>query len=145
MKSLLTLCLCLLSLVSFGQEIPKRANTIIVESSDSAATIFKNLKVMLLERQYTLTASDSDVFSITAKGTVSPGVSKSNEVILNLFVKQGSPNQVVLRGEFDTRSSYGIYKIEYSPLSGKNYKEAWNRMDELAKSYPSGKVSYLKK
>ena len=95
-----------------------KANRIIVESSNSASVIYKNLKLLSLDTDFALVASDNDVMSITARAPTG----STGEMIVDIYVKPGTLNQVIIRGMFDSDTSTIKNRIEYLKWAGKRSK-----------------------
>jgi len=108
-----------------------------VESSDSASVIYKNVKRLLLDNDFALVTSDNDVTSITARAPIG----STGEMTIDLYVKPGNPNQVIIRGMFESDSSTIKHRIEYTKW-GDRPRTSWEKMDGFAKAYPGGKVFY---
>jgi hypothetical protein len=142
MRTFSFVILFFVSRLAFGQEPIRKANTIVVESSDSASVIYKNLKRLLLDNGFALVTSDNDVMSITARAPVP--MNNTGEMTIDLYVKPGNPNQVIIRGMFDSDSSTIKNRIEYTKWASKWSKDkiSWKKMDEFAKAYPGGEISY---
>jgi hypothetical protein len=132
----------------------KGDNIISIETNDSLAVAFKKLVILMRDNGYIIENTDKELSSLQAKQTVA----KSGEIKINAYVKEGMPNVIIMQGDFNPStdismyvgygvgvSSNGSYPIENRGGKGSPIMAAWEKMNDVAKAYPEGKVLYSKK
>jgi hypothetical protein len=133
MKSILSLFLLVfISVAAYGQEIPVKANTIVITLADTSHLRETILKV-LAEKDYTVknTAKASSTIFTNAKTLKNCRVSlitdvKGSEVLLT--------GNIVVVGQ-------GNMRIENKGAKGTPILAAWEEMDKVAKAF-GGKLKY---
>ena len=125
---IITLSLCL---NIFGQDIPKRANTIMVEAADTIT--MTSITKLLVEHGYGIQHSDKDAGVIT---TTSRSVKRAGETKLIISLNN---NKATVRGTYHSTSiaignviDDSWQTIDYRGLKGSPSMEAWNEMFKIA-------------
>ncbi|WP_324671043.1 hypothetical protein [Hymenobacter sp. GOD-10R] len=156
MKTLYALAIllsCLLPTLVFAQ-VPsatplKKANAILIETTDSATVAYRNMGRLLVTEGYTIAVSNADF------ATISTGDKPGKHGVLQAFTVLVTPmkagSQIILTGTFaDTNMGvlspgvgYQRIPIANSGMKGSPVQNTWASLDALAKAYPGGKVLYL--
>lgn len=134
MKNLLLLAfITFMSTFGYAQEVPDKANTIIVTLPDSNNVHDKVLKV-LTNKGYTVNARGNKPKKITTEAKTLKNKSRMS------LATELKGNEVVLTGNIVVVGQ-GDMRIEHKGKKGTAIMDAWEEMEKVAKSM-GGKVSY---
>ena len=146
MKTLIIVCLCYTSLVTFAQDdvyntksntfkstAIKKADRIVIANEKSAAENFIMVKQMLSDNDIEITSQDKDIFQIkSGQITITRGGASG---YYNFNCRQG---KIVVTGFYKAGYDLNIWgviakdeytKIQNRGMGGSITKEAWNKMD----------------
>jgi hypothetical protein len=130
------------SIISLSQEIPPKANTIVIIDSLSQEQFYYKITDILFESGYGVLSSDKVAGTITT----TPKPIKAGTVKLNILIKN---KKVYIRGELQwlaidlggvTDNSPMV--IDYKGMKNSPAMKAWNEMKNIADQIP-GKKEYL--
>jgi hypothetical protein len=141
-KLIFALSAFLISIFLIAQEIPKKANTIIITDSLSQEQFFSKINDILFESGYGILNSDKGSGTITT----TPKPIKAGSVKLNILIKD---KKVSIRGELQGFSMDlgGIIDnspliIDYRGMKNSPTMKAWDEMFGIAQLI-SGTKEYL--
>lgn len=137
MKNILLSFFILISINLFGQEIPKKANKIIVSNEKMAADNFVFVKQLLADKGIEIANQDKDINQIKSGNVVITKYGASGYFIFNCKDKS-----VIVTGMFKAgyEVSFGGVKgtddyqtIEYRGMSGSLFRASFEKMNDFAK------------
>jgi hypothetical protein len=129
-----------------GQNIPHKANTIIITDTLSQSQFYSKITYILFESGYGILNTDKELGTITT--TEKPY--KNGGVKLILLIKD---KRIVLRGDYTTgiglsmsgvTSAPGWYMIEFNGAKNSPTQNAWLEMQKIADQIPGAKEYQLK-
>jgi hypothetical protein len=131
-------------LTTIGQEIPKKANTIIISTSLSKDQLYGRITEILFENGYGILNSDKSIATIT---TTNKPI-KAGAVKLNFLIKD---SKVSVRGdlygisiEINGVTDNGPSIVDFRGMKGSPALNAWNEMQKIADLIPGTKVYLIK-
>jgi hypothetical protein len=140
MRTITLLLLALPSLLK-AQEPPKKATTITVFVTDKDHTLLDKLSSVLFDRGYTIDNKDEKARYIVTKGRAS----KKFGTLTRLRARV-TDSTIVFTSEvaiaYGPREDY--IDVSYSGAKKGPMREAWNEMDEIARTF-GDKLAYSKK
>ena len=135
-----------------GQEAPtpfKKANTVIIHTTDSLGTAYKKLAGVLLNAGYTLDRNDKELGFLNTKAR--PAANKvAMHTLRASVVKTPEGTDILLRGSYATPGlaavspwlMSGDTETEYRGMKTSVVMSCWNELEKVAALYPGGRLSY---
>ncbi len=129
-----------------AQEVPKKANTVIITDTLSQQILFSKVSDLLFEYGYGIHNSDKQSGTITT--TEKPY--KNGVIKLNFLIKD---NRMILRGDFRSDISLELYGVTSEPtwMSIENRgqknsagRNAWDEMIRFVSALPGSKEFVLR-
>lgn len=136
MKNLILLLL-VLPFVGLSQEIPKKADIIVISNDKSASENFILVKQTLSDNGIEISSQDRDVFQI--KGGP---IAASKNAVTSFYLFKCKDNSIVMTGKFKsgielnlggTTATDELDVISNRGMSGSMYKRSFNSMNDFAK------------
>lgn len=152
--ALAILLLLLLSFSSVGQTTSgmilttpfKGANTILVQTPDSAATALYKLGQVFVQQGYTIEKLDQEALTLVCAPKTF--VSLGNPVlVIKATAVAGTNSQLALTGDYTIRAGETVFALhaQYNGPTPPEKKTTFGELDRLANAYPNGKVAYTKR
>ena len=135
-----------------GQEVPtpfKKANTIIIHTTDSTGTAYKKLAGVLFNAGYTLDRNDRELGFLNTKAR--PAANKAAMQTLRAsIIKTPEGADILLKGAYATPGLAAISpwlmsgdtETEYRGMKTSIVMSCWNELEKVAALYPGGRLAY---
>lgn len=144
---LITTILLLAAIFSYAQNITpqKGDNVIIISTTDSAAVAYRKIAMLLQDSGYTLAKTDKELLSLSTE-MLDNRFYGNGTMSIAAYVRGDENAKVYINGSLMVAAiSRTSSPIEFRGMKGSPVKNAFDKMDEVAKAYPGGSVSYTKK
>lgn len=139
---------------ALGQEAAepfKGANVILVSTGDSVAVAYKKIGAAILGAGYTIDQADRELGFINTKPHATPSGSPLHTV--RVVITPAQTGAVIeLRGALSLARAMvaspmfaGESQTAFRGMKGSAFMVCWQELQAMARAYPSGKLSYLKK
>jgi len=142
-----------------AQEAPKNSNVIIIKTTENIDDSFKKVGRILIHEGYELETADKDFYMITTKitqkkyGLMGGG---SLEVKFNIQFDQSNDSTIIkiigFTNSAQLATAAGLnndsfdkdaIRVQNKGANGSIIKSSWIFMDEIAKKYMNGTISYI--
>ena len=142
-----------------AQETPKNSNVIIIKTTENIDDSFKKMGRIIINEGYELETADKDFYMITTKitqkkyGFMGGG---SLEIKFNIQFDQSNDSTTIKMIGFansdQLATASGLkndsfdkdaFRIQNKGANGSIIKSSWILMDDIAKKYVNGIISYL--
>jgi hypothetical protein len=135
-----------------GQETAqpfKKANTVVIHTSDSLAVAYRKLAGVLLNAGYTIDRNDKELGFLNTKAR--PASNKAAMQTLRASViKTQEGADILLKGSYSTPGlaavspffMSGDSETEYRGMKGSITMSCWNELEKVAALYPNGRLAY---
>lgn len=135
-----------------GQEAAqpfKKANTLIIHTSDSVATAYRKLAGVLLNAGYTIDRNDKELGFLNTKAR--PTAKKmAMQTLRASVVKTQTGADILLKGSYATPGlaamspwlMSGDTETEYRGMKGSLIMSCWDELEKVAALYPGGRLAY---
>lgn len=127
----------------------KMDNVIIISTSDSPSSAFKNLTQMLSFEGFSIENIDKELFILS---TGPKNTSKLNASLkINILIREEGSTKIYLSGLVSSDASAYYGGVTYSTgwdrivnrgMSGSIMQVGWNDLYNFAKKYPNGEISF---
>jgi hypothetical protein len=158
MKHYLLAALLACSVPALAQAVPpagqeaaapfKKANLVIIHTTDSVATAYKKLAAVLLGAGYTLDRADKELGFLNTKARPTPNNKAMHTLRASVVAAQGG-SDIQLRGSFAmpmlaamSPLMAGDSETVFRGMKGAPFMASWDEMQKVATLYPGGRVAY---
>lgn len=135
-KLLFLLLMTFFTTIGYAQEVPDKANTIIITLTDSVTAADK-VKKAFTSRDYAIAAAGKDATIINTVAKTLKGGARVG------YTAQLKGKDVILTGRILVAGQSSML-ILYGGKKGTPFMDGWEEMDKIAKSI-GGKIKYEKK
>ena len=140
MKIIVLVAVLLFAAGAYAQEVPKKANTILITVADSGDTAWKNTAKILVEQGFVIKNSDGELGTLSTE----PKSLKGRAIISLSVLAQG--HIITLTGQMVVPGLSSLASpVDYRGMSGSPALLAWQKMQQVAEAYAGGKVQYVKR
>ncbi|WP_303311231.1 hypothetical protein [Hymenobacter sp. BT730] len=124
----------------------KGANTVLVQTPDSAATALHKLGQVLAQEGYTVEKLDREVLTLVCspKTLVSLG---HPVLVIKATAVAGANSQLALTGDYTITAGKTVFDLhaQYNGTTTPDKKTSFGELDSIANAYPNGQVAYTKR
>ena len=135
-----------------GQEATqafKKANTLIIHTSDSVTTAYRKLAGVLLNAGYTIDRNDKELGFLNTKARPTPNKTAMDTLRASV-VKTQAGADILLKRSYATPGLAAISpwlmsgdtETEYRGMRGSIVMSCWDELEKVAALYPGGRLAY---